>query len=247
MFRLPVLFIIVLFAGLSPALAEVRVPDQVTTVGTPVMLSARTGGRFFPKGGELVEFHVEGHTLGKRLSGGDGYAFFEYRPKKRGLFTITARTGRESGKGLLLVTGRREQAVLVQIESGVMESTFPQRIREGTARALGIIHKKYPLIYITTLPAEIMTERILEKAGLPVSVILAWDTDLPDRLKESGISVKAAITSVQLLQEMGEYGWKVFTFEESEDDAQVNDWNEILKGLGIKTGEGSSQRKKPSP
>ncbi len=247
MLRQTVLFILILLAGLSPALAEVRVSDQVSTVGTPVMLSARTGGRFFPKGGELVEFSVDGKDLGKRLSGGDGYAFFEYRPKKGGLFVIKARAGKDSDKGLLLVTERRDAVVLVQIEAGAMESIFTQRVRKGADEALALIQKKHPLIYITSLPAEIMTERILKKAGLPLSVILEWDTDLPDRLKELGITVKAAITSVQLLKEMGEYGWKVFTFEESEDDAQVNDWNEILKHLGIKTGEGSSQRKKPSP
>ncbi len=71
-----------MFALLSPAdaLAEVVVQDMVSPVGREVMLRAETKGGFFSKGGALVEFFVDGKSVGKNLSGGDGLAYLQFCP-----------------------------------------------------------------------------------------------------------------------------------------------------------------------
>ena len=65
-----------LFLCLLPevALCRVIVHDDIAVKGHRVMLKAETRGSFFADGGQVVEFFVEEHTIGKTLSGGDGVA-----------------------------------------------------------------------------------------------------------------------------------------------------------------------------
>ena len=59
----------------ATALSRVTVYDTVVIEGQKVMLRAETSGILFRKGGELVEFCIDGKSIGKTLSGGDGVAF----------------------------------------------------------------------------------------------------------------------------------------------------------------------------
>ena len=74
-----ILFAFILSAplfGICPdaALSRVFVYDDVALKGREVMLRAETRGMFFSRGGEIVEFIVDGRSIGKNLSGRDGFA-----------------------------------------------------------------------------------------------------------------------------------------------------------------------------
>ncbi len=68
--------------------AGIFVADVIGLKNQRVFLSAQTRGKLFAKGGELVEFHVDGKSLDKTLSGGDGFAYKPFTPAGTGLFQI---------------------------------------------------------------------------------------------------------------------------------------------------------------
>ena len=100
----------------------VIVYDRVTTVGTPVYLKVLTKGRIFADGGRLVEFYLDDKRFGKNLTGGDGYGYRKYEPRRAGIINIRATSKGESGSGLLLVMKKSEKAVLIEIEGGFKDA-----------------------------------------------------------------------------------------------------------------------------
>ncbi|MEE8328846.1 MAG: hypothetical protein V3R54_02825, partial [Thermodesulfovibrionia bacterium] len=66
------IIIILLVIPFTFAFAGVMVYDSVTTTGNAVKLTAVTKGLFFPEGGKLVKFYLDGKHIGTNLSGGDG-------------------------------------------------------------------------------------------------------------------------------------------------------------------------------
>jgi hypothetical protein len=70
--------------------------DQLIQPNRPVQLAVRlvTGGLSFvrrPISGERIEFMLEGRSLGRTLTGGDGMAVKSFIPSKPGLYLITVR------------------------------------------------------------------------------------------------------------------------------------------------------------
>jgi hypothetical protein len=70
------------------ALSEISVYDIVTISGRAVMLRAETKAGFFAEGGSLVEFFINGRSIGKNLSGGDGIAFKPFVPVREGTYKL---------------------------------------------------------------------------------------------------------------------------------------------------------------
>ena len=91
-------------------LGAVIVYDRVTTVGTPVYLKVLTKGRIFADGGRLVQFYLDDKSFGKNLTGGDGYGYRKYKPRRAGIINGRATSKGESGAGLLLVMKKSEKA-----------------------------------------------------------------------------------------------------------------------------------------
>lgn len=86
---LPAAFVLIAILVLSStAGAEVIFFDEISLKGEIVMLKAVTKGKIFTKGGQMVEFSVEGKSIGRSLSGGDGAAFKEFRVEKTGLHKV---------------------------------------------------------------------------------------------------------------------------------------------------------------
>ncbi|HKZ56501.1 MAG TPA: hypothetical protein VJ024_02245, partial [Thermodesulfovibrionales bacterium] len=74
--------IIVFFISPTKAFPDIIIHDIVVPAGKEVMLRAEVKGKLFRKGGELIEFFVNGKSIGKSLSGGDGFAYKQFIPKK---------------------------------------------------------------------------------------------------------------------------------------------------------------------
>ncbi len=113
-----------LLATLSLSSAAVIVFDTVALVNKPVMLRAQTKGVVLPRGGQMVDIYVEEKKVGNTLSGGDGYAFFEYTPKTQGLKKVRVGSTEDHGTGMLLVVKKKEKGILIEVEGGIVESMF---------------------------------------------------------------------------------------------------------------------------
>ena len=97
---LAILALILLFSVES--YAEVVFYDSVCLKDEKIMLKAVTKGKIFSKGGQMVEFSVNGKSIGKSLSGGDGAAFKEFRAEKSGLHKVSVVSGKDKDSGFLL-------------------------------------------------------------------------------------------------------------------------------------------------
>lgn len=214
--------------------AEIVVFDDITAVRKPVMLRAIIKGRFFPAGGKLVHFFVEDKRLGKTLSGWDGYAFFEYIPKRSGFKTVMVRSGDESAEGLLLVMRKNERVILLEIEGSLTEP-FPSRApKHGSREGIKKIMAKYKIIYLTTMLGLNRSRNWLKDNNLKLSVILRWTgTELLDELQSLGAKCIAIIGSPSLMAEASEHVKKRYSFDDTEDATVVEDWTELAKKLRV--------------
>ena len=68
--------------------SEVVVFDDVTTVQTPIRIKVLTKAGFFARGGRLVDIYLDEIHLKKILTGGDGYGYLKYTPRKTGFKSI---------------------------------------------------------------------------------------------------------------------------------------------------------------
>jgi len=227
---------LILFLILSiPPYTHARVVffDDVAVKGQPVMLRAETRGRFFPSGGQMVEFFVNGRSIGKNLSGGDGIAMKEFVPGRRGLYRITVKSGGEEDEGYLLSLNRGEGVVLIDIEGGLFDGLYSMRPRDGSREAIRSISKRFPVVYLKTgvLTRELLEEWLEEKdfEGAPV---LEWDDGgVFDMIYDKGLRVKAVVGSAQVVSSIRGEGVKAFSFEEVDDAEWVKDWKEVEEGL----------------
>jgi hypothetical protein len=106
------------------AFSEIIVHDTVAPKGQESMLTVETKGKLFREGGELVEFFVDGKSLGKSLSGGDGFAFKRLVPSRAGIYRITVKSKREEGQGLLLSLRKGDGILFVDVEGSLFEGGF---------------------------------------------------------------------------------------------------------------------------
>jgi len=205
--------------------------DSVTTPHTPVYLKVLTKGLLFAEGGRLVDIYSEDQKLGRVLSGGDGYGFMKLTPTDAGLKTFIARMDGHSDSAYLLVMKKTDRALLFDIE--VLSRTFLSKTaRSDTQKALNILSKKFKLIYLTRLLGPSIAKKIIAKAELPASAVLPWQgPDLFEDLKSRQITLTAIIGSADIVSEAADDVPYRFTFEETEDETFVEDWQEIIKQL----------------
>jgi hypothetical protein len=212
-----------------PASADVRFFDGIAVVGVPVMLRAETRGRFFARGGEMVEFIVNGEGLGAGLSGGDGVAFREFVPQGTGLHEVEVLSGERRDKGYLLCMRRGQGLVFVDVENGLFENVFAETPRAGSRKALEEIIETGGLVYLSTeMTGLALAGRRLGEGGFPPAPLMRWDGGrVFHEAVEKGLKIRAVIGKPDVAESAGEFGPKALSFHEAEGVEQVDDWSEI--------------------
>jgi hypothetical protein len=241
------IFLICGFVVLPTAqcLSAIIVYDNVTTVGTPVFLKVLTKGRIFADGGRLVEFFLDDNSLGKNLTGGDGYGYRKYTPKRPGIIKLKASSKGESGSGLLLVVKKSEKVIFIEIESGFKDAFISEIAAGASRRAVEKMMKKYRLIYLSRYTGVRASRNLLDEGEFPEAPVLRWKgPKMLSDLKDNGIQLYAIIGSAGLIAESDEHIERRYTFEKTQSGQTVKDWEEIIELLEKKTPKGSAKDKK---
>jgi hypothetical protein len=217
----------------APVLSDVIVHDMIALKGEEVMLSAETKGKLFAKGGEVVEFFVDGKSIGKSLSGGDGLAFRHFKPLKTGRYLITVTSGKDKGNGLLLSLKKDGKIIFVDVEGSLLEGLFSQKPRYGSQKIIKKFSTKFPVVFLQTGFLAIKAIKTwLKENGFIDSPVLPWEQGkIFDEIHEKGLKMKAVIGSQSVIESAKEYKAKLFSFEEVEDAEEVKNWEEIAKKL----------------
>jgi len=227
-----ILFAFLSFVFSRAASAEVIGYDAVTAANKAVNLKAVTKGRFFPEGGRLVEFYLEGKHIGTTLSGGDGYALLEYLPLSPGIKHLKVKAGVDTDEGVFLVTGENDKVLLIEMEGILFVPTLRDLLQpvKESKEALQRLSKKFRIVYLTTIIGVKESKGRLKDNGFPSSVVLKWKgAALLDELQRQGIKPYAVIGSPAVVSECREHIKKRFSFEDTEDGVVVKDWKELLK------------------
>ena len=221
--------------GICPdaALSRVFVYDTVALKGQEVMLKAETRGVLFSKGGELVEFTVDGRSIGKNLSGTDGFAVKEFIPARTGLYKINVRSGDDKDNGILLALERKARIVFVDVAGSLLEGSFGETEKPGSSKAITRIHKRFPIVYLLKgLLSVEATRTWLKKNNFPVAPVLPWGQgEVFREIKERDLQIKAIIGGADVIESAQMYKPLAFSFDSMEDAEVVENWKEIEKKL----------------
>lgn len=222
----------VFLTSVTAGLSEVVVFDDATTVQTPIRIKVLTKSLFFARGGRLVDFYLNGHHLKRILTGGDGYGYFKYTPRKAGLDLIEARSDADSASGLLLVTNKNDKVILIDLEGAFKDAVFSEDFRENSRQAVNSLSEAYKIIYISRFFGKGISSSWLEKEDFPKSVILDWQGgNIFKSLKKRGMRLDAVIGSAAVMAAAKKHVEHRYTFEKSKDGQMVKGWDEVLERL----------------
>lgn len=214
----------------SPALpAGLEMRDSVSAPGAQVSIGVRSTGMFMGRGGVLIELTVDGRSLGRRLSGGDGWAYWQYLPKRKGLIGFSARAGNDAANGRLLVLAKGTEIVFVEVGEGLIKQYFKLRPYPGAAAGIERIALKYPVIYIKTPPASLLDlDKWIKRHNMPEAPLLDWqDNGVLKQLTGKGFKIKAVIGGPEVLEAAREYGGLLMSLSPGGDFRHPKDWAEI--------------------
>jgi hypothetical protein len=234
--RVPAVFFVfaVLFCTFpARALSRVLVYDTVAVKDQKIMLKAETRGKLFSKGGQLVELFVDGKSLGKNLSGGDGVVFKAYTPSDKGLFQIRAKSDGDEGVGLLLSLDRDSSIVFVDVEGGLLEGVFPMKPREGAQKAIEEIEKTYPVVFLqTSLVGVRAVKNWLEEYEFMGFPVMPWRKGkVFDKAVAKDLKIKAIIGAPKVIESAEKHHGLAFSFEAVNGAEKVKGWEEIANKL----------------
>jgi hypothetical protein len=217
----------------SVAFSDVIVHDMVVPQGEEVMLRAETKGKLLSKGGELVEFFVDGKSIGKALSGGDGFAFRQLITIKTGLHRITVKSGVGEGNGLLLSLKKGTKIVFVDVEGSLLKKPFSKEPKQGSQKAIKEMYRRFPIVFLQTglLNVKALKAWLKGNEFMELPVIPWKQGALFDDIHEKGFKIKAIIGSGAVIESAKGYKPLAFSFEGVEDAKEVKDWEEIGKKL----------------
>ncbi len=213
----------------ASALSRVTVYDTVVIEGQKVMLRAETSGKLFRKGGELVEFFVDGQSIGKTLSGGDGVAFKQFTSLKTGLCQIRVISDKDEDTGLLLSLKRGASIVFVDVGGSLAEGLFSWEPKHGSQKAIKEIHKRFPIVYLQTSVVGLRAVKVwIEENEFEKLPVVPWRQGaIFNEIAEKGLRIKAIIGGPKVIESAKEYKPLAFSFEASEYAENVKDWEEI--------------------
>ncbi|MBW1859244.1 MAG: hypothetical protein JRI70_03995 [Deltaproteobacteria bacterium] len=220
---------------MSPASAwsRVIVDDMVVVKGQKVMLMAETKGKVFSKGGELVEFFVDGKSIGKNLSGGDGVAYKAFTPERTGLHKIRVTSDEGEDTGLLLSLRKGSGIVFVDVEGCLLETLFSRKAREGSQEAVKEINQRSPVVFLQRglFGVDFTQEWLRENEFVELPVVSWRKGAIFDEVAEEGLEVKAVIGAPKVIESAMEHAPLSFSFEQVEGAEWVGSWGEIGKKL----------------
>ncbi len=229
------LFFLIIHALSTIAYAEILVHDIVGVPKQEILLKAETKGKFSVKGGELVEFFVDGKTIGKSLSGGDGFAFKQFIPRNQGLLKIVVKSSTEESSGLLLILNKKSKIVVVDFEEGILDKKklLQQRVKDGSQDAIREINKKYPVVVLQTgiLNTKIIKESLKQFGYIDLPVIVWRGGDFFEELAQKGIIIKAVIGNKAVIDSASKFKPLSFSFTNNKESEYVEDWKEISRRL----------------
>jgi len=217
----------------APVVSEVIIYDSVTLPGEEVMLRAETRGGFFSKRGELVEFLVNGKSIGKNLSGTDGFAVKGFVPMKAGLYKIAARSGESRDDGLLLAVNKKTKVVFIDVEGSVLEGPFALQVKPGSAKAVKKIHEKFPIVFLQKGLLGVRAIRSwLKKNEFPEAPVMPWNKgEIFKEIREKKLTIKTVIGGQEVIESAEVHQSHAFSFDSMEDAEVVETWDEIVKKL----------------
>ena len=218
--------------AVSVSRGEVFVFDGVTTVQSPIRIKVLTKGRIFSEGGRRVDIYLDDNHLKKILTGADGYGYLKYIPQSPGFKEIDARLDANSSSGLILVMGRSEKAIVIDVEGAFKDALFSEKLRADSRKVLKALSKDYKVIYLSRYVGKGVSRSWIEKNDFPRSVILSWQgSDTFKSLDKNGVNLDAVIGSDSVISAAKNHIEHRYTFEKSKDGKLVKDWDEILKLL----------------
>jgi hypothetical protein len=198
------------------AQAEVAAFDALGVKGKPLMLKARTGGRFFGRGGELVDYYLGESHLGRTLSGGDGKAYMEYVPERRGLFPLRVSSRGEEDSGVVLVVEEGDALVLVDVAGSLMSTPFFGEPKEESREAIKNIAEKYPVLYLSKqMPGREVIGTWLREKGYPESPVMDWKGGkVFSRIRKMGLGIRAVMGSAEVVERAKKHDAELYLFDE---------------------------------
>jgi hypothetical protein len=217
----------------SPALSDVIIYDLVSLKGMEVMLRAETRGTLLSKGGEIVEFFVNGKLIGKNLSGRDGFAVKRFTPVKAGLNKILVKSGDDKDSGLLLALDKRAKIVFIDVEGSLLEGPFGMKAKPGSAKVVKKICKRFPTVFLQKGFLNVKTVRVwLKENDFPDAPVLSWNRgDVLGEMKEKGLSIQAVVGGAEVIESASTDKPIAFSFDSVENAEVVDNWGEIEKKL----------------
>lgn len=225
------LLLLLLFVNIGEC--RVIVYDDISTKGEKIFLKAESNGRFFKKGGKLIEFFYGNKSLGKRLSGGDGFALMEFTPTITGILKIKARVvdSKEETEGILLSLNKGKSIILIEVEKVLYKNIFNKEPVKDSLKGVKELSKRYPIVYIYSdfTDIEKIKEWLKSHSYPEYPVMNIKNGSLISEIIEKGLKIKAIICSSNLLEFIKEYKINAYSFESSDYAQEVDNWDEILK------------------
>lgn len=246
-----------LMLSAAPALARVTVEDLVAIKGEPAFIRAVTKGRFFKKGGVRVEFFINGKSIARTMSGGDGAAYREFVPNSTGVYEIRAVSeDAEEAGGVLLSLRKGSRVLYIDVVGALLKSPFSKTPRAGSLGAVEKLSKKNPVVYVgTAIPGRGFLKQWIKEQGFPAGPVVSVE-DVELHLK-AGLKIHAIVGSKSVVEPLlgvepeGGKGVgepnpfigqervrepkrkdvRAFSFDGAAGAEQVESWEEILKKL----------------
>ena len=204
--------------------------DQVTTLKTAIYLKVLTKGRLFSTGGQLVDIYVDDKKLKRILTGGDGYGYLKYTPRRLGLTRLEARSDGDRDTAILMVFDKSDKIILIDVESGFKKSILSDQVRAVSRKAVETLSKTYKLIYLNTLLGTGLSKSLLRKERFPEAATLKWQgVATLKALKQRGINLYAIIGSAGVIAAAAKYIEHRYSFEETKKGQTAEDWEEIVE------------------
>ncbi|MBI1810822.1 MAG: hypothetical protein HY035_08635 [Nitrospirae bacterium] len=232
---LPAAFVLIAILVLSStAGAEVIFFDDISLKGEPVMLKAVTKGKIFSKGGQLVEFYVDGKSIGRSLSGGDGAAFKEFRAEKTGLHKVSVVSGKDKDSGFLLSLKKGAEIVFIDVE-GSMFAPLSGKPMKDSRKVIKAIAKRFPVVYLQAGVLDIRAlKKLLKENEFTEAPLLPWrEGNAFEEADKKGLKIKFVIGGKTVIESAKEFKPKAFSFNEVEGAEEVKGWEEIGKKMRL--------------
>lgn len=208
--------------------------DSVCLKDKKIMLKAVTKGKIFTKGGQIVEFSVDGESIGRSLSGGDGAAFKEFRAEKSGLYKVSVVSGKDKDSGFLLSLKKGAGIVFIDVE-GSMFAPMSGKPMKDSRKIIKAIAKRFPVVYLQAGILDVRAlKKLLKENEFTEAPLLSWrDGTVFEEADKKGLKIKFVIGGKTVIESAKEFKPKAFSFNEVEGAEEVRDWEEIGKKIRL--------------